>query len=110
LAPKEPYVVSGEATIDNFVNKSNFWSFNAKVEKEAVIEVPVFYFPGWDASFPQEIGTIGRIAVSLPAGEQRVEGKFGNTPVRTASNIISLISILGLGLISIYGKSRKVFA
>lgn len=109
LAPKDPYVVSGAATIENFVNKSNSWQFSAKVEKDAVVEVPVFYFPGWKVNYPYEVGTIGRIAVKLPVGEQTVIGKFTNTPVRTIANTLTVISALVFAGLIIYGKNRKVF-
>ena len=52
------------------------------------------YFPGWVGAEPNEDGLI-------PA-----EGtKFTNTPVRTIGNIISLISIIGLGVFA-FGQKR----
>ena len=107
LAPKNPYLVSGRAEITDFINKSNSWSFKADVTKEAVVEIPVFYFPGWVGNYPIKRGTIGRIAISLPKGNYEVSGKFTNTPVRTAGNTITLLSFVALVLI--YAKSRKIF-
>jgi len=86
--------------LENFVNKSNSWSFNAKVEKNAVVEVPVFSFPGWKVNYSQKIGTIGRIAINLPAGEHIVIGRFINTPIRTFANLLTIASFICLVLVS----------
>ena len=107
LAPKNPYVVSGNAVITSFVNKSDSWSFDAKVTKAAVIEVPVLYFPNWTVNYPTKLGTIGRIAISLPVGEDKVVGSFKNTPIRTVGNTISILSFIALAIL--YAKNRKIF-
>lgn len=93
--------------IDNFIYKSNWWELKIKINKEAQVEVPVFYFPGWQVNYPSKIGTIGKIAIDLPIGEHIVIGKFKNTPIRTLGNTITFISFLSL--VFIYAKSRKVF-
>lgn len=108
LAPKNPYVVSGNAKLSDFVNKSNGWIFKANVEKDAKVEVPVFYFSGWSVNYPSEPGTIGRIAINLPPGEYEVVGRFGNTPIRTLGNTLTLLSFITLVLI--YAKSRKIIS
>jgi len=108
LAPQNPYVVSGKSTLTDFVNKSNGWKFNAVTEKEAVVEVPVLDFAGWTVNYPKKLGTIGRIAISLPVGEHEVIGKFENTPIRTFGNILTVLSFAAL--IIIYAKSRRIFS
>ena len=112
LAPKDPYVASGSATITNFVNKSGSWEFKVKAEEESTVEVPVFDFPGWKVfvngeEFPHAHENIlGRIGVDLPVGEFEVSGKFTNTPIRNLGNTITLVSIV---LVAIYAKNRKIF-
>jgi hypothetical protein len=106
LAPQNPYVISGKATLTNFVNKSNNWKFDAEVKTGAVVEVPVFNFAGWVVNYPQKTGTIGRIAVSLPVGKHEVVGKFENTPIRTVGNILTILSFVTLVLV--YAKNRRI--
>lgn len=107
-ASQNPYVVSGEAKLTDFVNKSNSWKFNVIVEKGAVVEVPVFDFAGWTVNYPKKPGTIGRIAVDLPVGEHEVIGKFENTPIRNIGNILTVLSFTAL--VVIYAKGRRIFS
>lgn len=115
LPPTGPYVVSGEAKIENFVNKSNFWEFDVKVGKDVLIEVPVFDFPNWTVFanakkiFHTNDNVLGRIGFNLPVGEYNIKGKFLNTPIRTLSNSVTIVSIFLLLGVSIYGKNRKIF-
>lgn len=101
-APTSPIIISGESTTSNFVNKSNNFKFDVKVSKDSVIDVPVYYFPDWiiyinSKQYPSNHDNLlGRISINLPVGEYKVEGKFKNTPLRTISNMISLLSIAGL--------------
>lgn len=106
-----PEVIKGKAYINNFLKKSNKWSFNASVKTDALIELPVFYFPEWVVySENKKIdynhnNTHGRIQFNLLKGEYKLVGKFTDTPVRLISNIISLISIL-LFLFLIFSKKN----
>ena len=113
LAPVGPYVVSGKATVSDFVNKSNRWTFKANVVNQSMVEVPVFDFPNWKVFVNgKEIShtnknVIGRIGFILPVGELTVSGRFTNTPVRTVGNIITVLSLVIS--ILIYAKNRKIF-
>lgn len=115
LSPGKPYVVAGDAKIENFVNKSNIWEFRIKVNKGALIEVPVFDFPNWTVYVNNKKIThtndniLGRIGFNLPQGEFKIQGRFLNTPIRALGNTITLLNLLLLIGISIYGKNRKVF-
>lgn len=114
-APQNPIIVAGEAKVENFVNKSNRWSFKVDVFKEANVEVPVFDFPNWQVyvngkKFPHSHNNfLGRIRLDLALGSYEIKGKLSNTSIRTFSNTISLFSwVIFLG-ITIYGKTKKTF-
>lgn len=104
-APTTPITVSGEASVTNFVNKSNNFSFDAKISNDSVIDIPVYYFPNWKVYVngkdysSNHNNLLGRISINLPVGEYKVEGKFKNTPLRVVSNMISLISLIGFILV-----------
>lgn len=115
-APSTPLIISGGAKITNFVNESNRFSFNATASSYSVIDVPVFDFPNWTTfingtlsshsdSFPT-----GRIEIKLAKGEHKINGEFKNTPIRTASNLLSLVSFLVFVLLLKYGKNTKLFS
>ncbi|MDP3973526.1 MAG: 6-pyruvoyl-tetrahydropterin synthase-related protein [Candidatus Daviesbacteria bacterium] len=114
-APANPLIINGQANISNFVNRSSRWKFNVDVDEKSRIEAPVFDFPKWRVFVDgkkiahDNKNYLGRIAFELTEGEHAVEGKLENTPIRTLSNTITLISIIVLGLITLYGKNRKFF-
>ena len=113
-APPGPYVVAGTASLQNFINGSNGFAFSADVKRSAQIEVPVFYFPNWKVMVDGKETPVsyqnhlGRIALNLEEGSHTVEGRFGNTPIRTTANILSVASLVVLTLL-LYGKSKKLF-
>lgn len=102
LAPSSPLTIEGNAVLTDFIKASNRWAFRANVKGSATIDVPVFDFPNWvtqidgkvvshSVSFPT-----GRIEIQIPAGKYEVNGIFKNTPIRTFSNLLSLVSLLAL--------------
>ncbi|MDD2822939.1 MAG: 6-pyruvoyl-tetrahydropterin synthase-related protein [Candidatus Daviesbacteria bacterium] len=114
-APSNPMLISGNAEISAFSNYSNRWSFETTVKKPSTIELPVFDFPNWQVkvngkNYPHSNQNyLGRISINLPEGMYKVEGYFHNTPIRTLANIVSLVSLCLLIIMSIYGKSKKIF-
>lgn len=101
-APTMPQVITGTADVTNYVNKSDSFKFNVEVAKESQIDIPVYYFPNWTVTVngrkydSNHNNLLGRISITLPKGEYQVKGDFKNTPLRTVSNVISLISVIGL--------------
>ncbi len=100
-----PHTVGGEAIISNYQNNSTSAQFQAKVTKDADIEVPLTYFPGWQASAnnkPVNLETpdkYGLIRIKLTPGDYNVKLTFLDTPIRSFGNalsIVSLVTIIGL--------------
>lgn len=104
LPPADPpksdtEIVEGEGVIRKISKNSVRQEYTVKTEKEAVFQINTFYFPGWkyfvngqevkDIKLDKELG---RPQIKLSQGENRIEAKFTNTPVRTASNFFSLLS------------------
>jgi hypothetical protein len=73
--------------------------------ENAKIELPILYFPGWQATDNgnklelMPVAGTGLISANIKSGNHELKLKMSNTPIRTFSNIISLIAIL---LILIY--------
>lgn len=80
------------------------------------LRVNIFEFPGWKVfvngevynHYVPEVEMWGRIWLEVPEGENDVELRFTNTPIRSVSNIISLISWLGL-IGYILNKRKQLF-
>jgi len=72
---------------------------------------PIAHFPGWQTYLngqPTEatVTEYGLISQAVPAGVHTAGVAFENTPIRTASEILSLLSLLGLFSIAIISQSR----
>lgn len=99
-APINPIIVTGKVENSEFKNLSNRWILNVEVIETARIEVPVYYFPKWTVyvngkEYPFDHNNIlGRISFELPVGKYEVTGYFKNTPIRSISNTISLVSLI----------------
>lgn len=99
-APTSPLLISGKAEITGFVNRSNSFEFYAKVADSSVIDIPVYYFPNWEVTVNGKLhpsnhdNQLGRISINLDRGDYQISGYFKNTPIRTLSNMISLVSVI----------------
>ncbi len=105
-APYLPLILKGKAVAQDYKVYSNSFRFNADVENSAQIQVPIFDFPNWQIFVNGKLTShdknnlLRRIQVNLTPGKYIVEGKFGNTKIRTISNLISLVSFLILIFLS----------
>lgn len=105
LAPDKPWLVSGEAELPNFTKTASTFFFDAKVHDDAVIQIPIMYFPGWKVyslsgqgiELPVEVGgQYGAMQITLPKGDYMIEGRFTNTPIRSVGNALTVISFFAL--------------
>jgi hypothetical protein len=114
-APEDVKIIQGEGQMRGFIVRSNRFSFDAEVYREAKVEVPIMYFPNWivlvdGKETPIEIsGAHGLISFSLSEGKHIVIGRFTNTPIRSISNAVSLVSgLIIIGGLVIYYKKGKL--
>jgi hypothetical protein len=76
------------------------------------VEFFTFWFPGWTGEldgkeidlFPR--GPSGCLHVEVPPGEHTLRIRFGNSPIRTAAEIISLISLACGVVFAVSGHPR----
>jgi hypothetical protein len=72
-------------------------------EQERVV-INQFYFPGWrakvDGVFAPLIAEFrtGRMMVTVGPGRHAIDVRFGDTPVRTAAKIVSVLGLAFLGI------------
>lgn len=78
----------------------------------AKVQFSITDFPGWvlwvdGIKTPiDNSNSLKLITVTLAPGEHQITGRFTNTPVRTAGNTISLLTIMGLAGGMIYARRR----
>lgn len=113
-APDLPLVKQGEAVVSSFHNRSNDWDLVIDVLSPTIIEIPVFDFPLWSVYEEGKILThtnqnhLGRIEFKLDPGRHYITGRLENTQVRSLANLVTLVSIVVLGLFISYEKARKI--
>lgn len=120
--PKEPQkvlaeVMTGEGKISEMKQGTNWAEFTVKAEsKQLTVRINIFQFPNWrvfvdgkkiEIKIPEE-EKWGRMWIEVPQGDHQVFLKLKNTPIRTAGNLISLFSWLGLVTFPIWRK-KAVF-
>ncbi|MCD4738481.1 MAG: hypothetical protein K8R89_04405, partial [Anaerolineae bacterium] len=80
------------------------------------VTFPLHWWPGWRATVdgaPTSVHPLtgsGRLTVELPAGEQTVTLRLGNTPLRTASLLLSGVTALGCVLALLFHRRDEGLA
>ena len=118
-APELPEVVDGKAEFSDYYKGSNYQTGKLKVEKDATIRLPVFDFPGMTVllngrkvnhvnnNCVKEDFCMGLISFNASKGEYDFRVELNNTPVRTAGNLISVLSLFAVAII-LFKKNEKV--
>lgn len=99
----EKLITSDKNTeIINLKQKTQLITFSTASTADTWITVNKMYFPGWRLKINNDSGKInyenGFINFSLPSGRNNIEISFTDTPIRTISNLTSLLSVCYLGL------------
>lgn len=97
-------VVTGKGNVESATQGTNWVKFNTDLTSDSEIRINIFDFPTWKITEDgKEINhTIpdqekwGRMYINLPSGSHSVYLKLQNTPIRTITNYISIISWLVL--------------
>ncbi len=116
LPPQKFYVSDAYLSEVKNINKLTAVSWEAVINtiEPATINFYSMYFPGWfvfvdDKQVEIKPGNSGQITFLLDKGEHQVKVNWLETPLRKASDIISLIFILGIPLMyKVILMSKKV--
>lgn len=105
-APDLPEVLDGEAKFISYKKGSNYQEGKIEVSGKATIRLPLFDFPGmevmvdqnkvkfWHSDCREQEYCLGLITFNVEEGRHTISAKLLDTPVRTISNIITIISVL----------------
>lgn len=111
-------IIKGEGNYQIKRLKSNLFEFDLENSQNADINVNILYYPGWQATVDGERKEIDfkgkkeeKVMVlmalrEISPGKHKVVFTFKETPLRKASNLVSLTSLLLVGLIFL--KRRRV--
>lgn len=95
--------ITGTATSDSLI---------LTLDKEGDVTIPRASFPGWqywvDGTKTEARIVAGLPVFTLPPGAHTIEFRLTDTPVRRVANLISLASIVVLGVL--YAKNKQAIA
>lgn len=101
LAPQNTMIIQGSGSAKLIEKKSSNVRYYMDIKSaKAEIQVPIVYFPGWEAtSLKRKVeiypsGDLGLIAATVTPLDQELKLSFKDTPIRTSGNIISIITLL----------------
>jgi len=89
------------------------WEVKVDLTSAQILQFPVVDFPGWRVWInDQEVkinanNDLKLITVNVPAGKNLIELKFTNTNVRTLGNMITLLTLFGVGGGFLYATRRS---
>lgn len=118
-APATPEVLEGKATFDNYQKGSDWQKGKIMVEKDALIRLPLFDFPGMTVKVDGKVVShinndcrgeefcLGLITFSVPSGTHQIEVKLMDTPVRRVGNYLSVLSFGMVGWILLSKKKNE---
>ena len=115
-APPLPKVLYGDASVSSFQKGTNWFESKLTVNKDSVIEFPIFDFPNWQVWANGKITNknpknhVGRMEVNLPPGEYAIYGKLSDTLIRSVANVVSLLSLLSLVGVYLYDRHKRIFS
>ena len=106
--------ITGDAYIDMVSKKSDKMSFKVHSSKGGQAAINIFHFPGWGVYLngnktAHSIDHYGRMVVDFPAGEQTIEVRFEDTPLRKTADFISIASIVVLIITAGILKRKSFF-
>lgn len=95
-------LILGQIDNDRFqvlVNRTHEKLISLNLNQETAVDLAIANYPGWLAEIDGQrtdlvSGEMGNIKVIVPAGDHLLGVKFGSTPVRAWSDIVSAVGII----------------
>ena len=87
------------------------WVLEASATQDWTLRLHQLYFPGWHvrvdgAAVPTRAdGVLGLVGADIPAGDHRIVANFGDSPVRRAGNLATILA-LGIALATVLNPRR----
>ncbi|OGH16022.1 MAG: hypothetical protein A3C30_00810 [Candidatus Levybacteria bacterium RIFCSPHIGHO2_02_FULL_40_18] len=96
-------IVRGGGEIKNLIyNDSKNITFDVETDDNSNIRINTIYYPGFGATINGKESRIsydnpnGVMELEVGPGENKIEATFGESPIRLVSDLISLVSFVGL--------------
>lgn len=101
LANSRYQVLTGDITITDFQQGTNWLGFKADTKAHTIIRLSQYYFPNWrimvdgkEIPIDYKNNNLGLMTFILGVGRHDVQVRLYNTPVRTLANLVTLIGFV----------------
>jgi uncharacterized membrane protein YfhO len=111
-AVKKIKIVKGEGAVDIINWKSNQRILSTTGDTPLTVKFSTFFYPGWTAKIDDKQSyiiiekDIGSMLLEVPEGSHKVELIFEDTSVRYYAKVISVISLVIVTFIYLFGVLR----
>ena len=101
-------IAEGQGDVHELAVRNNSVTLDAQTDAGMRLSINSHYFSGWriqtdgvSATFAVTPG-YDFMVVDVPPGTHRIEARFGETPIRTFANMISLVTAAGVLVLALY--------
>lgn len=108
----EPVFLEGNGSIDVINKKAPVYEMNIRVEEDALIQVPLLYYPGYDIVINgnktikvEEVD--GLVAFRLEEGEYSIKTNYTGTTLMNIAKCTRYLSYSGLFIFLVFGLNNK---
>ncbi len=113
LATERYKILTGETSIFDYKEGSNWISFKAQTKTHTIIRLSQYYFPDWriyvdgnETAVEYKNNTLGLMTIILGQGDHKVYGRLFDTPIRLVANWLSVIAFIILLILYITSFKR----
>ena len=101
LAGERFQILTGNTKVTDFKEGTNWINFNTETKSHSIIRLSQYYFPNWRIFVDGKViridygnNSLGLMTFILGIGNHTIDAKLYDTPIRTVSNEITLLSLL----------------
>lgn len=107
-------VIKGEGEVKTVFKNSIRQEYQLKLEKDGLLQINTFYFPGWKyyvnnkevSVDPYADSELGRPRIKLVKGDYTIVAILTDTIIRKVANILSIVSWIILFIVLIYPRIK----
>ncbi len=101
LASARYEIITGDSKIFDFNEGTNWFNFKTETSSHTIIRLSQYYFPEWkiyldgkEAQVEYTNNSLGLMTLILGKGNHKITARLYDTPVRSASNIITAVGFI----------------
>lgn len=114
LAQTRYQIIIGDSKIYDFKEGTNWFNFKTETRSHTIIRLSQYYFPEWkiyldgkEAQVEYANNSLGLMTLILGKGNHQITARLYDTPIRSISNIITLVSF-GISIILLLTSLNQV--